>query len=52
MKKTKCPECKIELTESYGKLQCEICGYIHGETDEERYNREKEFRKKYRYPSI
>ena len=41
-----CPECQIELTESYGKLECDICGYIDGETDEERYDREKAFREK------
>jgi hypothetical protein len=44
-KKSKlCPECQIELTESYGKLTCEICGYIDGETAEERFDREKALR--------
>ena len=42
----KCPECDIELTEIYtefgNKLQCEMCGYIEGETSEERYVRVKE----------
>ena len=47
----KCPECKVELIEidtvDGKKLQCEICGYISGETDEERYSREKAHREKH-----
>ena len=43
----KCPECEVELTEYEGQFVCEICGYIHGETPEDRYARDKAHREKH-----
>lgn len=38
-----CPKCEIEMTWYHDRFQCEMCGRIHGESDEEAYSRTKKY---------